>query len=225
MYKYKLSNNHYIIDIEGRNYLLDTGSPKSFTLKHDLTSVVIDGRRFPLYPKPLGLSVPLTTSLVGMEVDGFIGMDIVRETSLTIYKDGRIDFSVNNEEGTKLDLLKGTVFGGLRVKMSCNGVVNSYFIDTGARYGYGDKYIFDNNKTVKPCGHVYDYNPRIGSFDSDIYRFKVDFGPIQKEIELGDSEPVRDDLHMMKSSIVGNITPLFDEVCVIDTQNDVLTIR
>lgn len=225
MYNYKLSNNHYIINIDGNNYLLDTGSPQSFSLKPSLTSVVINGMRFSLGPKPIGLSLSLTKSLVGMEVDGFIGMDIIRQTSLTIYKDGIIEFSAISEKGTKLDLLKGTIFGGLRVKMSCNGVVGAYFIDTGAKYGYANEYIFKNNKTIKPFDHVYDYNPRIGSFDSDIYRFKVDFGPIQKEIELGDSEPVRNDLEMMKSSIVGNITPLFDEVCVIDTQNYVLTIR
>ena len=92
MYNYTLSNNHYIINIEGNNYLLDTGSPVSFSLKQGLNSVVINQRRCSLPYNVMNLDIEATRELVGMDIDGFIGMDIIRQTSLTIYKDGRIEF-------------------------------------------------------------------------------------------------------------------------------------
>ena len=220
MYNYKLSNNHYIINIEGNNYLLDTGSPVSFSLKPGLNSVTINERRYPLGYNVMGLDIAATRDLVGMDVDGFIGMDIVRQTSLTIYKDGRIEFRVLPEEGYRLNMLMS--FGLIKIQATCNNLVAPYLVDTGARYAYGIEGLFRGNQ---PFGHIKDYNPRLGHFDSDIYHLSVDFGPIQKTIDIANSSLVRNDLAMTASLIVGNITDLFDEVCVIDMSHRVVTLR
>ena len=226
MYKYTLSNNHYIVEIEGNKYLLDTGSPVSFSLKPSLRNVVINGRVFPLDPKPMNLSISSTRELVGMDVDGFIGMNIIRQTSLTVYKDGRLSFGVEDEEGTPLELLADD-FGLLKLKFSCNDVVGAFLLDTGAKYGYGSKQLFLNNKEEKLFEHIYDYNPFIGHFDSDAYCFNFNFGPIQQVYEVGDSDDVRELMRLssVKASAVGNITPLFKEVCVVDIDNGRLIVR
>ena len=220
MYNYKLSNNHYIINIEGNNYLLDTGSPVSFSLKPGLNSVTINERRYPLGYNVMGLDIAATRDLVGMDVDGFIGMDIVHQTSLTIYNDGRIEFRALPEEGHRLNMLMS--FGLIKIQATCNNLVAPYLVDTGARYAYGIEGLFRGNQ---PFGHIKDYNPRLGHFDSDIYHLSVDFGPIQKIVDIADSSLVRNDLAMTASLIVGNITDLFDEVCVIDMSHRAITLR
>ena len=220
MYNYQLSNNHYIINIEGNNYLLDTGSPVSFSLKPGLNSVVINQRRYPLGYNVMGLDIDATRELVGMDVDGFIGMDIVRQTSLTIYKDGRIEFSAIPEQGHRLNMLMS--FGLIKIQATCNNLIAPYLVDTGARYAYGIQGLFLNQE---PFGHIKDYNPRLGHFESDIYHLSVDFGPFQKTVDIADSSVVRNDLAMTASLIVGNITDLFDEVCVIDMMNRTVTFR
>ena len=221
MYNYTLSNNHYIINIEGKNYLLDTGSPVSFSLKPGLNSVTINQKRYPLGYNVMGLSIAATRGLVGMDVDGFIGMDIIRETSITIYKDGRIEFNARSEQGHTLNMLADD-YGLIKLKALCDNYVFAYLVDTGARYGYGAEVLFRNKKSY---GHIRDYNPRLGHFESDIYHLYVDFGPFQKTLDIADSVNVRNDLNATYSSIIGNITDLFGEVCVIDMQNRTVTVR
>ena len=223
MYNYTLSNNHYIINIEGKDYLLDTGSPVSFSLKRDLRSVEINGKRYQLEYNVMGLDIDATRELVGMDVDGFIGMDIIRETSITIYKDGRVEFQALQEQGHALDMLPGS-YGLIKLQVTSNNLSAPYLVDTGARYAYGVEGLFKDSDN-KPFGHINDYNPRLGYFDSDIYHISVDFGPFQKTVGIADSKAVRGDLAMTSSLIVGNVTDLFDEVCVIDMQNKVLTMR
>lgn len=221
MYNYTLSNNHCIINIEGSNYLLDTGSPVSFSLKPGLNSVIINQRRYSLPYNVMNLNIEDTRELVGMDVDGFIGMDIVRQASLTIYKDGRIEFRALPEQGNRLEMLADP-YGLIKLKISCNDYVSAYLVDTGAKYAYGREYLFSGGK---PFGHIKDYSPRFGHFESDIYHIYVDFGPIKKTLDIGDSVEVRDDLKATGSLIVGNITDLFNEVCVIDMQNRVVTLK
>lgn len=221
MYNYTLSNNHYIINIEGNNYLLDTGSPVSFSLKPGLNSVVINQRRYSLPYNVMNLDIEATRELVGMDVDGFIGMDIIRQTSLTIYKDGRIEFRALPEQGNRLEMLADS-YGLIKLKVSSNDYVSAYLVDTGARYAYGREYLFGGKQ---PFDHIKDYNPRLGHFESDIYHIPVDFGPIQKTLDIADSVEVRGDLRATGSLIVGNITDLFNEVCVINMQNRVVTLK
>lgn len=221
MYNYTLSNNHYIINIEGNNYLLDTGSPVSFSLKPGLNSVIINQRRYSLPYNVMNLDIEATRELVGMDVDGFIGMDIICQTSLTIYKDGRIEFRALPEQGNRLEMLADS-YGLIKLKVSSNDYVSAYLVDTGAKYAYGREYLFSGSQ---PFGHIKDYNSRLGHFESDIYHIYVDFGPIQKTLDIADSVEVRCDLRSTGSLIVGNITDLFNEVCVIDMQNRRVTLR
>ena len=103
MYKYKLMNNHYVVNIDNRNYLIDTGSPFSFYI-HTPHNVVIDGRVFPFTRSFPNQSIEPTIELVGLDIDGFIGMDIISKTSLTIYKNGNILFGVDNINGTEVPI-------------------------------------------------------------------------------------------------------------------------
>lgn len=88
MYSYELINNHYVVEIDDQKFLIDTGSPFSFWVSRPIKEITIDGNKYPLQNRPLNFNIDETNNLVGVIVDGFIGMDIISKTSLTIYFGG-----------------------------------------------------------------------------------------------------------------------------------------
>ena len=217
MYKFELINNHYIINIEGYRYLLDTGSPDSFRINPDCDEVIIDGVAWSLNRLPHNLDVDKVKKLVGTDVDGFIGLDIVKRTSLTIYKNGLIDFNVNDVDGMVVRL--NTHFF-LTLWASNGPITGEYIIDTGAKYGYGDRDIFNG---LFPFNHVKDYNPILGNLESDIYHVTIDIDGLEREVDVCDNDKVMSTLPI--TFMIGNITTLFDEACVFDIKNNRLILK
>ena len=99
MYNYVLINNHYIVNIENKYYILDTGSPFSYSFVNGLDKVFIDGVEHKLGIPRARFSVTKTYDLVGFPVDGLLGSDAFGKTGFTIYKQnkegGLIDFKIN----------------------------------------------------------------------------------------------------------------------------------
>ena len=62
---YKLVNNHYIVQIDGKNYLIDTGSPVSFWTNKPINEVVIGDRGYSLKNPPYRFNSEETNALVG----------------------------------------------------------------------------------------------------------------------------------------------------------------
>ena len=50
MYKYKLLNNHYVVEIDNRHYIIDTGYPYSVTFRNDLNVVKVNNHFYSLMP-------------------------------------------------------------------------------------------------------------------------------------------------------------------------------
>ena len=220
-YKHKLINNHYIVTIGDKNYLIDTGCPKSFSLTNQKDIVTIDGKEYELAPNKLTpYQTTQTLELIGAGVsgiDGFIGMDIINQTSLTIYKDGRIVFGVVdlNEEGMPLHTSQGYIY--------IDTSIGKYAIDTGAMYGYGAKWLF---RDIKPYTRCRDYNPGLGVLVSDLYRLLIGVNNQIKKVDMCDNFTVQQTyLPMINCDVIGSITTLFDEVCVIDMKNKVLKLK
>lgn len=214
MYSYKLVNNHIIVDIEGKNYVLDTGFPFSFSFIGD-NYVEIDERKVRLAPKPVQFNNAKTFECIGMAVDGLLGLDSF--VAVTIYKNGIIDFKANDIDGDVIHMIRDFP---LAINVSFGSVQGRLAIDTGAKYGYGRKEIFD----VDPFDRVNDYNPYIGELRSDIYHLTVTINGKQKPIDVCyNPKPY----HMMSQSIVciASITSLFDEACVIDIERSRLILK
>ena len=219
MYKYDLINNHYLVLIDGRRYLVDTGSESSFSLDDSLKSVTIDGVSYHLQPNRLSVQQKRETfEMVGTTFDGFVGMDIIRATSLTIYKNGDIDFKANDaKEGTRIPM--HDVFSYIYI-MSDDG---KYLIDTGAKYAYGTK---EKLSYLTPSCWVDDYNPGLGHLHSQAYQKSFKVGNKLAFIWTCKNEMVENTYLMMTGvSFVGNITKFFDEVCVLDIQNRLLIVK
>ena len=220
MYKYRLINNHYVVEIDDKKYLIDTGSPISFWTNNPSREIVIDGISYPLFVKPNSLDIYETINCIGEDIDGFIGLDIINQTSLTIYKNGYIDFSALYEKG---EIVQINIVGSyLLLKVESNHIQGHLIIDTGAKYGYGVKSLFEGKE---PFNHVEDYNPMLKQLSSDIYHLSIIVGGQEKTIDICKNPCVERLLLGMSVILIANITSLFDEVCVIDTKKRIMIIR
>lgn len=216
---YKLINNHYIIEVEGKNYLLDTGSPDSFWTMEPIKEVVLDDQKCALKNPPSFFNPYETNKLVGVKVDGFIGMDFVSKTGLTIYQNGEMKFSLDDIEGRVMPMSKNWP---LVTSIGSNMMNGQFVIDTGAMYGYGVSGLF-YGKT--PYNHVYDYNPGLGHLDSDIYHLDVVIGGQRKVIDVCNNERVALTLKRMGAIMIASVSSLFEEACVLDTKKGRLILK
>ena len=174
MHTYELINNHYLVDIDGKRLLVDTGSPTSFWMDSHCQEITIDGVKYTLQGRPSNVDVAETMKLIGTKVDGFIGLDIIRQTSLTIYKNGLIEFRPNEVDGKRIDL---NTNGFLTFRVEAHAMSGAFIIDTGAKYGYGIRGLFDG---LTAFGHVEDYNPILGKLKSDLYHLDIIVGEGKK---------------------------------------------
>lgn len=221
MYNYQLLNNHYIVDIDGKRFLIDTGS-ESFWISGPMDYVTIDGAEYPLKPNQLDSEAEAKTfDLVGVPLDGFIGLDIIIRTSLTIYKDGRLEFRPTSvEDGLKVPLVG---YGMLQVNASSNGIKGKMVIDTGAKYGYGIKELFLGETPY--ARKVHDFNPKLRDMYSDMHHQVVNVSGKSAIVDMGYNKgtehfPLYGDIIM-----IANVTNLFEEVCVIDIPNRLLILK
>ena len=219
MYSYELVNNHYVVEIDGQKFLIDTGSPFSFWISKPIKKILINNRIYPLRDMPSNFDIEETNNLVGEEINGFIGMDIISNTGLTIYKNDLLDFDITEINGKELPMRNHFP---LMVDVSCNLYTGKFIIDTGAKYGYGVSGLFYN---YSPIDHVKDYNPTLHKLESDLYHLDIVIGGLNKSIDVCNNPSVGYTLKNMGSILIGNVTTLFDEVCVLDTKKGRLIIK
>ena len=87
------SNGYVIAKIEGNLFVVDTGSPLSFNYV-GLDRLTVDGRSYAINA-PSFCPKEKADSITGVDLAGFIGMDILKETNLTIdYENGELLFGI-----------------------------------------------------------------------------------------------------------------------------------
>ena len=210
MYKYKLLNNHYVVEIDNRYYIIDTGSPISVTFRNDLNVVKVNNHFHSLLPSGYMFDIRKTHDLVGFPVDGLLGSDVFIESGITFYKDtkeeGRVDFNSHDIDGITCPII-GMKHAPI-IKINNN---KKYLVDTGARYAYGQKSVFTN---LRPYDEVDDYNPYLGKLHSPIYQVEIVVKEKRCSLDVCDNPRVASSLPDV--FIVGNITTLFDKECCIN---------
>lgn len=216
MYNYKLLNNHYVVKIGENHFIIDTGFPWSVTFKSGLSRVNIDGNIMDLQnPTFFGFDIKKTHKLVGYAVDGLLGADAFRKTGLTIYKDneegGRIDFASHDINGSTYPMVALTNNDSTPFIKTDDGKL--YLVDTGARYGYGAKAMFNGLNSVNT---VWDYNPMLGDLYSNIYN--VDVHMNNKKCHTTACYNIRVTFNIPDFLMVGNITDFFEKECCINYQ-------
>lgn len=219
MYTYELINNHYIVDIDGGKYLIDTGSPFSFWVSRPKREITIDGNNYLLNSRPSNFNIEETTKLVGVQTDGFIGMDIISVTGLTIFKNGTIEFAIKEIGGIETPM---TTRWPLMTNVGCNLMTGRFVIDTGAKYGYGVNGLFYQQR---PFSRIKDCNPSLGHLEGDIYHLNVVIGGQNKIIDVCSNNIVASTLIHMGALMVGSVSSLFKEMCVLDTKKGRLILK
>ena len=167
----KKSEGHFIITVDGDNYIIDTGASMSCSC-YGQTELVIGDRKFYVYPLPLEKVGEKISEMVHMPIVGLIGLDIMEEIgSIEISeKEGYVRFGceTNIECGDYAFSFEVTnVFRVLTTDLKVNGKDTKVILDSGARIDYMDPSLLDTTTAVS---HEMDYNPIIGSFEVDGYK-------------------------------------------------------
>lgn len=187
-YTYIISNGHHLACIDGALFVIDTGSPLSFSLKDGLDEVTINGERCSLVHNPFCVNSADVNGLVGTEVSGFIGMDLLcRFGSVTFDKKTMtvcFSGSITPSESTELQVrsimgIKKSPILQLPVKVRNQTV--SALLDTGAFLGYIAPGLAAD---AEVCGIAHDFNPQIGEITGEKCRIKLTVGSQEYDTEL-----------------------------------------
>lgn len=213
--KYRLLNNHYVVEIDGYNFVIDTGSPRSYSFRNDLREVQILNNNLKLNPAGYNFDIKKIHKLVGFPVDGLLGKDAFGETGLTFYKEneagGQVEFASHNIEGASFPIVELLNGYGILMQIDNNKL---YLVDTGARYGYGASHMFNG---LTNFDNVWDYNPMLGDLYSPIYHVDVEINHKKCHASACYNRSVT--FPVPNFLMIGNITDFFERECCIDYKN------
>lgn len=214
MYRYQLSNNHYVVEIDGYHFIIDTGYPYSITFRNDLRSIRINDYDVNLIEPGYRFNIPATHQLVGYPVDGLLGLDAFGQTGLTFYKEdnqgGHVDFASHDIDGDVHHIVALHQGFAPLIKTNDNKM---FLVDTGARYSYGVKGMFDG---LTPFNVVTDYNPYLGNMRSPIYHVSITLNEKEYHIDVCYNERAVSLTGVNNLLMVGNITDFFQKECCIN---------
>lgn len=168
-----ISNNHIVFNQNGKNYLIDTGSPTSFSFDNE-SSIILGGRVFAFSPVRLCQKQDVDV-LSQMDISALIGLDIIQKTNLTIdYKNKKISFECNidfhNKEYKSFSI---SLFMGNQAivtsSISCNNSrLSRCVIDSGAIISYINE---EATKKGTMLSETYsDFSPIVGSIGGNLYQ-------------------------------------------------------
>jgi len=169
--KFDLVESLIIVSIDGRNYLIDSGSNISFSITNDL-DLVINDNNYLLKPCLVSGMVKdaLEHLIPGKVIDGVIGTDIIRNNLTVDYKNKELFFDLvdckypNEEYYVPFEVRNGYLF------------IDYYFydkklnliVDSGSKNWF-IKHKFLENSQI--CGSFEDYSPELGYMSGNLYEF------------------------------------------------------
>lgn len=175
------SNGHFIVTIDDKNYILDTGSPVSYSFADKTSFVLFGDKHLTFLPFPLKGVKEEIEELVNMPVSGITGLDTMKELKrMEISKEeGYVKFggdSISDNTGYSIPFEETN--GVLTIGIKVNGKDTRVILDSGARIDYMDPSLLDTSNAIS---HERDYNPILGHFEVDGY--KTTYGIGDQEIE------------------------------------------
>lgn len=162
-------NNHIIIEENGHNILVDTGSPLSF---HPSGNLVF-GEEFPVSHTYLGVTPQYLSDNVGYEIHGLLGMDIINRMPVTFnLEEGFVLFDDEAEYTNAFEMypLGPSAMGLVAIKISVNNRRAKMIVDTGAPISYIAPGFVEGLESV---GMMDDFHPSIGNFQTETYNCDV----------------------------------------------------
>ncbi len=182
-YSINLFDGHLIFAEEGRQILLDTGSPLSLSRDGE---VVIMGmthqcsRRLPMYGGPDEFS-----KLIGYDIDVLLGLDILRDYKVKIDYAAReltISDTAFDTEGYSRVPLSLRIY--YLLPMTVNGSPHTFALDTGARISYIHA---KETSQLQPIDEREDFNPEVGRFTTPIFQMSATVAQHTFPVQFGNA--------------------------------------
>ena len=185
VYEYVQSSGLHLVRIEGKLFILDTGSPVSFTFD-DRNKLILKTLPFDLPGNLLGIKKEDMDKLSGVDVAGFIGFDIIQREGLTIDKQTQsVMFEADDTYGfTQFPVRNLSLMGIGLMDMECDicGQRVKAIFDTGASIGYVHKSLIGDAECT---GEIEDFGPSFGGeIKTSKYRMDVGIGDMTVTTEL-----------------------------------------
>ena len=164
-------NNHLYISLEGYDWLLDTGSPKSFGNSSSLT---IDGHTFSINKPSKHLSTFELSLYINHDTAGLLGTDILNNFNILFdLFHQKVTLSTRHIDLKGEHLPLSSHFGTPAISSTIDHKHYTMFFDTGAPLSYFQ----DSSLTSYPSvGTVEDFYPETGHFTTESYAVDMELG-------------------------------------------------
>lgn len=179
-------NGHIIVDLDGKNALIDTGSPGSMSPE---PFMFMGAQRVP--PQNImDVTTGQMSGLAGFPIHILIGCDMLREFDLLIrWRDGALELG-NNIMGQKQAHPMSELMGIPVFPVTIAGKETKALLDTGAHISYINSEAVANEQRA---GTKKDFYPMVGSFTTDLYvlptgldgrRFDLNYGILPDALQM-----------------------------------------
>ena len=176
-------NGHLIIDCDGHQVLVDTGSPITFGCVNPLT---IMGEDYPCYPSIMGFNIQSVIELLGRDIDAILGMDILNDYSMVVdCQQGLLTISDGDE--SFLDA------ASMPIQLTMNYVTTQtrvadkslrFIIDTGAQLSYINPEHIQGQPSI---GQRDDFHPIMGRYQVTVYDINIHLAGVDLQAQCGAS--------------------------------------
>lgn len=177
-YKLIIRHQHMLIEQEGVNLLIDTGSPKSM---HEKGEIIIDGSSFHVSKQIGNIDSSYLSQKIGEDISGLIGMDILNNYEVWFdYKLGELFLFDDNSFSSWPR--GGSLMTIPLLELDVDGRKAKMILDSGAQYSYiGQSFIA---KQSTPIATVTDFTPIIGleSFDVSLFEMPISVFKLNPQI-------------------------------------------
>lgn len=147
-------NSHVFLQAAEGRFLIDTGAPASFGMTGHIT---IGDREFSLEPGYLGLDAARLGDLVGIEVAGLVGTDILNCFDIRLdLAGGRIEVTEETLDMGEREVPLTFCLGVPIIPVEAGEKTCNFVFDTGAQLSYWQD---EGLSAFRPAGQAADFHP------------------------------------------------------------------
>jgi len=176
----KFIKGHLFADLEGCDWVVDTGAPTSFG---ESSTIVIDERHFSIPGTYVGLNAMQLSGLLEHPTAGLLGVDVINEFDMLFdVAGGKLSVSVDELtlDGEMIDL--GDLMGIPVIEARIADQNWRMFFDTGAKISYFQ----DESLTTFPLtGELNDFFPGFGQFQTNTHLVDFEIGASKYSFQCG----------------------------------------
>lgn len=216
-YKLIISKGHYLVDVDGLFYLLDTGAPNSL----GEGSLIIASHAYPLCSNPELFAKFSNNSFIGSHIDGILGMDILKHYTVTIFKkEQKISFDECNIKYSSIVPLTIVMGAACLIDVAINGKETAAIIDSGACFSYVSSELLTSSPEVE---NINDFSPILGDIHTTLHQVEIKIGASLHTISVAKMIPAIElPLKMIGASSIIGLNEICSDVISFDFVNNVM---